>query len=179
MVDYEAPIYLSTKTYTHSIGLSACFRQWRAESHCRFLHGYSLEVRVVFVAVGGLDVRNWVVDFGGLKSFKGILENTFDHKTLMAEDDPEMQTFQDLAARKLIDLVVVPACGCERFAGMIYDVAQTHLKDMGYGSRVDVYEVEVREHAANSAVARNPKFFHTMGHQINRVTAGDTGTHAK
>lgn len=168
MADITAPIYLSTKTYTHSVGLSACFRQWRAESHCRFLHGYSLEIRVVFVAVGGLDVRNWAVDFGGLKSFKGMLENTFDHKTLVAEDDPELATFEKLAQKKIIDLVVVPACGCERFAGMIYEVARVHLEDMGYSERVDVYEVEVREHAANSAIARNPKFFHGLGSQINQ-----------
>lgn len=48
--------YKSTKLYGHEIGLSAAFRQWRAESHCRFLHGYALAVRFEFEA-DELDVR--------------------------------------------------------------------------------------------------------------------------
>ena len=32
-------MFLSTKTYGHDLGLSAAFRQWRAESHCRLIHG--------------------------------------------------------------------------------------------------------------------------------------------
>lgn len=152
-----SPRFISTKTFTASLGLSACFRQWRAESHCRFLHGYSLEIHVKFIEKEGLDVRNWVVDFGSLKTFKGWLENTFDHKTLVAEDDPKMDEFQYLETNGLIQLVVVPACGCEAFAGMIFESAQIWLKDAGYNS-VDVYEVEVREHGANSAIARNPAY---------------------
>ena len=41
--------YTSTKTYGHNIGLSAVFRQPHADhSHCRFLHGYSLQFKFVF-----------------------------------------------------------------------------------------------------------------------------------
>jgi len=80
-------MYLSTKTFGHELGLSAAFRQWKADSHCRFLHGYALAVKFTFAAEE-LDVRNWVVDFGGLKGLKQILEDTFDHKTLVASDDP-------------------------------------------------------------------------------------------
>lgn len=151
------PRYISTKTYTHSVGLSAAFRQWRAESHCRFVHGYSLEIHVKFIERAGLDYRNWVVDFGGLKSFKGQLEDTFDHKTLVAEDDPAMDYFDRMHAAGLMQVVKVPNCGCEAFAGMVYECAEIWLKDNGY-SAVDVYEVEVREHGANSAIARNPEY---------------------
>ena len=43
--------YYSTKTYGHNIGLSACFRQPHADhSHCRFLHGYSLQFKFTFEA---------------------------------------------------------------------------------------------------------------------------------
>lgn len=38
--------HYSTKTYGHNIGLSAVFRQPHADSHCRFLHGYSLQLIV-------------------------------------------------------------------------------------------------------------------------------------
>src|SRR4051812_22439004 len=81
----------STKTYPHSIGLSCCFRQWRAlHSHCRFLHGYALQVKLTFVAQT-LDERNWVVDFGGLKDIKERLTELLDHKTIVARDDPEIE----------------------------------------------------------------------------------------
>ena len=41
--------FLSTKTYNHNVGLSCCFRQWRAkDSHCQYLHGYSISVRFNF-----------------------------------------------------------------------------------------------------------------------------------
>ena len=73
--------YISTKTYGHDIGLSCAFRQWKAESHCKYLHGYSLSITFRFMA-NELDYRNWVVDFGGLKDLKATLEDYFDHKTL-------------------------------------------------------------------------------------------------
>ncbi len=61
--------YYSTKTWGHNMGLSAAFRQWRADSHCRLIHGYSLAITLKFAA-GDLDARNWVVDFGSLKTLK-------------------------------------------------------------------------------------------------------------
>lgn len=143
--------YRSTKTFGHNIGLSAAFRQHRAESHCRLLHGYALEIRVEFEA-DELDVRNWVVDFGGLKEFRGRLEDTFDHKLLVAEDDPMKDELCQLAGLGLADVVVVEATGCEAFAKLIFDYAQLWLKDFGYGDRCRVHSVEVREHGANSAI---------------------------
>jgi 6-pyruvoyltetrahydropterin/6-carboxytetrahydropterin synthase len=160
-------VYESTKTYVHAIGLSCCFRQWRAESHCRFLHGYALEVKLTFVAKE-LDVRNWVVDFGSLKPLKGWLEDMFDHKLLIAEDDPckdqlvalsvgPSRTVYDRLNRgtdRVADVRVVPATGCEAFARFIFEYAEQWLIDNGYAPRVSLEAVEVREHAANSAVCR-------------------------
>lgn len=144
-------MYKSTKTYGHEIGLSAAFRQWRAESHCRFLHGYALAVRFEFEAAE-LDARHWVVDFGSLKSLKGWLEDTFDHKTLVAEDDPELSAFRELAAAGLIQLRIVPATGCEKFAEIIFGATEVWLHDNGYAPRARLISVEVREHGANSAI---------------------------
>ncbi len=143
--------YVSTKTYGHDIGLSACFRQHKAESHCRFLHGYALAIRIEFEAEE-LDHRNWVVDFGGLKSFKGWLEKTFDHKLLLAEDDPERPRIMHLKNYGVADIVLVPATGCEAFAKLIFECGNIWLKDNGYTPRVKVRSVEVREHGANSAI---------------------------
>lgn len=143
-------MYQSTKTYGHDIGLSACFRQWRAQSHCRFLHGYALSIHVVFEAEE-LDIRNWVVDFGSLKSFKGMLENTFDHKLLVAEDDPLLLDGTLKGLGEIAQIVVVPATGCEAFAKLVYDYTEIWLKDNGYSPRVRCHHVTVAEHGANSA----------------------------
>lgn len=143
--------YLSTKTYGHEIGLSACFRQHRAESHCRLLHGYALAVKFIFSAQE-LDVRNWVVDFGSLKSLKGMLEDTFDHTLLVAQDDPQLYSLKTLSDMGLAKLVIVPATGCEAFAELIYNATEIWLADNGYTPRVELVSVEVREHGANSAI---------------------------
>lgn len=143
--------YISTKTYGHEIGLSCAFRQWRADSHCKYLHGYALSIKLMFAA-HELDSRNWVVDFGSLKGFRQLLENTFDHKTLVARDDPEIETFRTLYDLDIIQMVEVEATGCEAFAEMIYRAAEVWLKDAGYSPRVEMVSVEVREHGANSAI---------------------------
>jgi 6-pyruvoyltetrahydropterin/6-carboxytetrahydropterin synthase len=143
--------YISTKTYGHEIGLSACFRQWRAASHCRFLHGYALKVRLEFEAEE-LDNKNWVLNFGGLKSFKSLLEETFDHKLLVARDDPMAFEFLRLEQSEIADVIMVEATGCEAFAKMIFEAAEIWLVDNGYGPRVKMRSVEVSEHGANSAI---------------------------
>lgn len=143
--------YRSTKTYGHEIGLSACFRQWRAESHCQFLHGYAFAIRFEFEA-DELDVRNWVVDFGSLKSLKGWLEDTFDHKLIVAEDDPMLDELCQLAGIGIAQVIVLPDVGCEKFAEYIYGATKVWLSDNGYSPRVGLVSVEVREHGANSAI---------------------------
>lgn len=142
-------VYGSSKTYVHSAGLSCCFRQWRAESHCRFMHGYAIQVKAEFESTQ-LDHRNWAVDFGSLKGFKGWLEDTFDHKTLIAEDDPQLEVFKTLDRQGLIQLRVVPSAGCEAFARMIYEYLSIWLVDNGY-SHILLKRVTINEHEANGA----------------------------
>lgn len=144
--------YRSTKTYGHDVGLSCAFRQWRAESHCNKLHGYALSFAFVFESEE-LDVRNWVVDFGSLKSLKGTLQHAFDHKTIVAEDDPELEWFRVAHQKGILDLIVLPAGGCEKFAEYVFGATEVWLADNGYSPRVKLVSVEVREHGANSAVA--------------------------
>lgn len=145
-------MFRSTKTYGHSLGLSACFRQHRADhSHCSKLHGYALGFRFEFQAAT-LDDRNWVVDFGGLKSLKAALEKAFDHKTVVAQDDPHLEWFERGHELGLLDLVVVPAVGCEQFALQAACLALEWLRDSGHSPRVSLALVEVTEHGANSAV---------------------------
>ena len=142
--------FSSTKTYGHNFGMSACFRQWRAtHSHCSFLHGYALAISYEFEATE-LDIRNWVVDFGGLDILKDKLKAYFDHKTVVASDDPELDYFYEMHRKNMIDLVVVDAVGCEAFAKMAYEFACEVVED----GRVTVTKCEVSEHGANSAIYR-------------------------
>ncbi|MCX7123416.1 MAG: 6-carboxytetrahydropterin synthase [Gammaproteobacteria bacterium] len=143
--------YQVTKTWGPELGLSCCFRQWRAQSHCRFLHGYALGIRIVFEAET-LDSRNWVYDFGNLKWLKEWLVDTFDHKTIVAIDDPALSVFEDLAKQELIQLCIIPAVGCEAFAEWILAQNADKIQEETQG-RVKIYSVEVFEHQANSARA--------------------------
>jgi 6-pyruvoyltetrahydropterin/6-carboxytetrahydropterin synthase len=142
--------YLSTKTYDHIEGMSCSFRQWRAESHCNRIHGYSLSVKFVFGATN-LDERNWVVDFGGLKDVKTWLKDMFDHTCCVADDDPELEVFKELEERGLISLRIVPGTGCEKFAELIYRHVDPLIQQQSNG-RCFVQSVEVREHGGNSAL---------------------------
>jgi 6-pyruvoyltetrahydropterin/6-carboxytetrahydropterin synthase len=161
--------FLSTKTYGNDRGLSCCFRQWRSNhSHCSLLHGYSIGVKVIFEC-DTLDERNWVMDFGGLKEFKAWLEYMFDHTTLIAKDDPFLNTFIALSELTLqegssiveegrvVDLRIVDAVGCERFSELAFNKMQSIIdeqKEKGtlLNDTVRVQSVEVFEHSANSAV---------------------------
>lgn len=142
--------YRSTKTYGHALGLSACFRQWRATSHCNKLHGYALSFKLTFEA-DTLDARNWVMDFGGLKPIKSFLEDIFDHKTLVAEDDPKLAVFHNMHDDRVCDIVVMPAVGCEAFAAYVFEHVSKWLHNSKHGPRVRLVSVECREHEANSA----------------------------
>ena len=173
--------YLSTKTYGNDRGLSCCFRQWRStHSHCSLLHGYSIGIRLIFESET-LDDRNWVMDFGGLKAFKEWSEYMFDHTLVIAEDDPHLEKFEQLAKLGLqdqggvCDLRVVEAVGCEKFAELVYKTMKEILdhyqrgeswsftnydKDHLYtfsarypvGQGVRLKSAEVFEHDGNSAI---------------------------
>jgi 6-pyruvoyltetrahydropterin/6-carboxytetrahydropterin synthase len=144
--------FTSGKTYTHATGHSCAFRQWKADSHCNLIHGYALQFELQF---GGekLDERNWIVDFGSLKPLKEWLKYMFDHTYLIAKDDPKKGIFYELEKESLIDLRLVDAVGCERFAEMVFDKAQEIIQDL-YGDRCWVESVTVREHESNSATCR-------------------------
>ncbi len=142
--------YYSTKTYGHNIGLSACFRQPKAHSHCHLLHGYALQFKFTF-GCNRLDERNWVVDFGSLKPLKKWLEDTFDHKVVLDKEDPCMDKFKELEEAGLAELTVLNGVGVEMFAKHAFDFAQDLISEDTNG-RCWVVSVECAEHGANSAI---------------------------
>jgi 6-pyruvoyltetrahydropterin/6-carboxytetrahydropterin synthase len=147
--------FQSTKLFD---GYSACFRQWKAEdTHCKYLHGYAVSFRVWFE--GELDERNWVWDFGGMKRAKTQIEGMspkdyftylLDHTTIIAEDDPHLTLFKQMHVEGIIQLRVLPATGCERFAEYLYTTINTFLTKETDG-RVKATKIEVYEHERNSA----------------------------
>lgn len=143
-------------------GFSTCFRQWRAtDTHCRFLHGYDISFKLTFV--GPLDHRHWVQDFGFLKRSKTQMrlsngqegsigdwfKDTFDHTTVIAADDPLLLEFQLLQDKGALQLRVLPAVGCERFAEYVFRALEEFL--VREGSEVRIHQVDCREHDKNSA----------------------------
>jgi len=146
-----ARLFRSIKTYGHEAGFSCCFRQWRAEhSHCRFLHGYALSFCFTFLAQS-LDKQGWVMDFGGLKPLKAWLRQNFDHKILLAADDPAGPAFRQMAQNGLCEIHIVPQVGCEAFAYYTWQHCDALVQDLTAG-RVRVESVAVREHGGNSAL---------------------------
>lgn len=130
---------------------SAAFRQWKStHSHCQFIHGYRLTADITFEC-DRLDERNWVMDFGGLKDLKKSLEHTFDHKLVVAGDDPQLDLFKQLDAVGVAELVILDSgVGCERFAEFVLKTADT-FTDEATDGRVRVQKVQINEHENNFA----------------------------
>jgi 6-pyruvoyltetrahydropterin/6-carboxytetrahydropterin synthase len=138
--------FKSTKRFT---GFPCTHRQWLAQSHCKYVHGYSRAFYFEFAA-NALTPEGWVVDFGGLKEIKQFLEHNFDHTFLAASDDPEMETWNELDKKGVIQLRVLPNPGMEGTALWVYQEASRILKWL-YGERVWITKVEVSENEKNSA----------------------------
>ena len=147
--------FVSTKVFD---GFSCVFRQWKAETtHCRFVHGYGISFKVYFE--GGLDERNWVWDFGGMKraktkidgkSPKEWMDYMFDHTLIVAEDDPYINAFKEMDTAGVAQVRVIPATGAEKFAEYIYNKLNKFV-DTETEGRVRVTKVKFMEHGKNAA----------------------------
>lgn len=138
--------YTSTKRF---VGFPCTHRQWKAQSHCRFVHGYSREFYFEFAA-NELTQEFWVMDFGGLKEVKKWLEHMFDHTFLASSDDPYLEKFKQMDADGIIQLRILPNAGMEGTAQFVYDHVSQMIKEQTNG-RVWITKVEVRENEKNSA----------------------------
>ena len=139
--------FTSTKVFD---GYSTVFRQWRASSHCRFLHGYALKFKVFFSSK--LDDNNWVCDFGCFKAngVKDKLKYWFDHTTLVSSDDPQLKDFQTLEQQGLIQLRILNQVSVERFAEFVGNLIQEIL-DLEPSNTIIAYKVICYENDTNAA----------------------------
>jgi len=152
-------MYVSTKRYGHEAGFSICYRQHLADSHCKYLHGYSLAFEFEFESTT-LDVRNWVCDFGGFKTLKYFLEDNFDHTLLVAASDPDYEDIVHLDNNTkglgLAQVRIIEKTGCEGIAEFLFEyVNEIWLEENGYkGQDREVFcrRVRVFETPCNSAM---------------------------
>lgn len=138
---------------TKVIDLGSCaFRQPRADSHCRFIHGYRLKAKFWFEA-DSLDNNNWVVDFGGLKPLKNKLEHQFDHTLCIDVKDPLVNHFRSICESGAADVRIMNGVGIELTAKWCYDAANEFLKkEYNNINNAQCVKVEVWEHEGNSAI---------------------------
>ncbi len=144
--------WISTKTY-RQIGPVA-YRQWRADSHCRFIHGYALSFHLEFEC-DTLDARNWAMDFGGLRPLKEKLEEWFDHTLLVALDDPQYDELKKLGDLGLAKITEVEKTGCEGISDFLYKyINGVFLPQCGAAEaeRIWCSMVQVRETDSNMAM---------------------------
>ena len=131
--------FQSTKIFD---GFSTVFRQWK----------------VTFE--GDLDYRNWVWDFGGMKrsktkidgmSAKEWMDYTFDHTTVIANDDPELNIFTEMDRSGIIQLRILEATGAEKFSEYIFNKLNEFVIQET-DSRVKIIRVEFSENKKNTAI---------------------------
>ncbi len=139
--------FKSTKKFT---GFPCTHRQWKAESHCRFVHGYSREFYFEFECQN-LTKEQWVVDFGSLSEVKSWLDYMFDHTFLASMDDPYLDTFKKLDSEGVIQLRILPNAGMEGTAQFVYDHVNPLIKKLTH-DRAWITKIEVRENEKNSAI---------------------------
>lgn len=139
--------FTSSKTYRN---LPCAHRQWKHKGHCAYIHGYSRQYTFHFEAKE-MDEHGWVVGFGDLKKLEKYLLDMYDHTMIIAEDDPELSTFQELHDKGLCDLRIVPEASLESSAKMALEKANEILLEMTSG-RARCFEVEARENDKNSAI---------------------------
>ena len=140
--------YKVVKTYGHDKGFSCAFRQWSTESHCSYIHGYSLGFTVT-IGSDKLNEQNWVYDFGDFNFLEDWLREHFDHTLLVAINDPHKDEIKSLNKNKIARIVEVPEISCEKFAEMTFKFIDNHFDVNDYN--VKVLCVEVSEHPGNTA----------------------------
>ena len=132
--------------------ITTAHRQWRDKGHCSYVHGYGRYVRLTFEA-SELDERGWVMDFGDLKDVKSWIESEWDHRTLIAADDPvipELKTLEEVGG---INLNILPEGylpGIEESCRYLYDKLNPVIQRKT-NNRVEITRVEIWETEKNQA----------------------------
>ena len=134
--------------------ISVGHRQWKDQGHCAWVHGYGRYIQFTFE--GELDHRQWVMDFGDLRDVKQWLEDQWDHRLLLASDDPHISDFQKMHELGTMNINILDVTkgwgpGIEASCKFVFDHVSP-LIDKKTEGRVKLVQVEIWEHERNSAV---------------------------
>ena len=132
--------------------ISTGHRQWKDDGHCRFIHGYGRYVEFTF-ACNERDEKGWVMDFGNLKGIRKWLEREWDHRLLVAHDDPQIPLLEVLNDNGVAYIKIMPkdyGPGIEDSCRYVYDRVNPMIAELTDG-RVWIEKVRVYEHENNWA----------------------------
>ena len=154
MPSYQPIVYKYTSTKEYIDAFPCAYRQWKADTRCNKIHGYSFSIKLYF-GTNDLDTRNWCADYGGMRELKQMLESQFDHTLLVSLSDPHLDWYKEAEKRGIANLTILDKLGCECLADMIYKyVNGVFIPDMwgpGEAERLWCWRVEVRETQSNMA----------------------------
>ena len=94
--------YTCTKRFPE---ICVAHRNHKAKSHCSFVHGYARTVELTFE--GELDENGWVLDYGNLKNIRHFLNEQWDHRLLLSDDDPLLEDFKALEKKGAVYLNIM------------------------------------------------------------------------
>lgn len=137
-------MYSITKRYPE---ITVCHRHWKAESHCRFIHGYARTVEITICA-HDLD-KGWVMDLGNLKDVRKALEDAWDHRVLINSDDPELPQIEAMHQTGVLDLNVMDVTkgwgaalegSCQFVMDLVEPIVRTRTSGRAWVSKVEIWE---------------------------------------
>lgn len=128
-------------------------RQHKHNGHCSLIHGHSWTFEFEFAAEE-LDEAGFVIDFGGLKKLKQMINEEFDHTLVLNQDDPLRPAIEAMGIAKV---TVVDSCSSEGIAKYLADDVAWLVDDLTSG-RAWLYRVTVHEDSKNSATIYPPKY---------------------
>ncbi len=147
-------MFTCIKTYSD---IPFAHRQHLHSGHCAFIHGHNWSFTFEF-GCKELDANGFVIDFGDLKWLKQWLEDKFDHKLVLNEDDPFLKHFALSLGEvdacpsgvRLADITTVPNCGAEGLASYVAGRIHPELR-YKTADRVFLVSITVKEDSKNSA----------------------------
>ena len=84
-------------------------------------------------------------------SAKEWMDYTFDHTTVIANDDPELNIFTEMDRSGIIQLRILEATGAEKFSEYIFNKLNEFVIQET-DSRVKIIRVEFSENKKNTAI---------------------------
>lgn len=152
--NYQPIVYKYTSTKAYHDMFPVAYRQYKADTHCNLIHGYSFSFTFYF-GCDTLDARDWCQDYSSFKNLKKFLEEQFDHTLLVSETEPNLDWYKEAERRKMAKLTILPKLGCESIADMLYKYVNGLYIPENFGQydseRIWCYRVEVRETQSNMA----------------------------